>query len=508
MPNIESAIGLDLVDPRTGTMEATRRKQLGAYYTPDDVVRSLVSWAARSSDDRMLDPSCGDGRFLVEHDNSVGVEQDPLAAAVVHERVPGCLLHEGDFFSWASGTHERFECAAGNPPFIRYQRFTGAVRDAARRLCAAHGAEFSALSSSWAPFIVATATLLKPGGRMAFVVPAEIGHAPYAKPVLDYMTENFRRVQIVAVRDKLFPDLSEDCWLLYAEGFGESTDRVLFSPIERFSYMSRPPAPSRSIAVAVDELHNWGGRLRPFLMPAESREAYRILAHEGIRLGDVARVGIGYVTGANDFFHLRPSEAERWRIPKQNLLPAVRNGKTLSRGRITSEEVERWQVNDERVLLLRIKRGERPNRDIAKYLNSPAGEEAREAYKCRMRDPWYSVPDVTVPDAFLSYMSGRGPALVENSAGCVGTNSVHVVRLTGKMKRRELARSWASPLTELSCEVEGHPLGGGMLKVEPREASRILIHGTGTLKEFAEPVQEGIRALRRWRHYGEDSGQV
>ena len=27
------------------------------------------------------------------------------------------------------------------------------------------------------------------------------------------------------------------------------------------------------------------------------------------RLGSVARVGIGYATGANDFFHLRPSVA-------------------------------------------------------------------------------------------------------------------------------------------------------------------------------------------------------
>jgi adenine-specific DNA-methyltransferase len=489
-------------------MEARRRKQLGAYYTPDDVVRSLVSWAVRSPDDRMLDPSCGDGRFLVEHDNSVGVEQDPLAAAAVHERTPGCLLHEGDFFSWASDTHERFECAAGNPPFIRYQRFTGAVRDAARRLCTEHGAEFSALSSSWAPFIVATATLLKTGGRMAFVVPAEIGHAPYARPVLEYMTASFRRVQVVAVREKLFPGLSEDCWLLYAEGYGASTDQVLLSPIERFSYMRRPPIPSRSLAVTIDELHDWGGRLRPFLMPSESREAYRVLAHESIRLGDVARVGIGYVTGANDFFHLRPSEAELWRIPEHNLLPAVRNGKTLSRGRITAEEVERWRANDEPVLLLRIERGERPDRNVTRYLDSPAGKEARESYKCRSRDPWYSVPDVAVPDAFLSYMSGRGPAFVENSAGCVGTNSVHVVRLTGKVKRRQLARSWSSPLTELSCEVEGHPLGGGMLKVEPREAARVLVHPTGDLNEFVDPVQEGIRALRRWRHYGEGTGQV
>ena len=116
--------------------------------------------------------------------NSVGVEHDPDAAHVVHQRSPGWLIHEGDFFAWAARTHERFECAAGNPPFIRYQQFGGEVRRRAIELCAAHGTKFTALSSSWAPFIVAALTLLKPGGRMAFVVPAEIGHAPYAQPVL------------------------------------------------------------------------------------------------------------------------------------------------------------------------------------------------------------------------------------------------------------------------------------------------------------------------------------
>jgi len=145
-------------------MDGQRQKHRGAYYTPDDVVRSLVRWAVKADSDQMLDPACGDGRFLAAHPNSVGVEQDPDAAAEAHCRAPGALRHQGDFFRWADETRERFECAAGNPPFIRYQRFTGEVRKTALDLCAKHGAVFSSLSSSWGPFIVATATLLKPGG--------------------------------------------------------------------------------------------------------------------------------------------------------------------------------------------------------------------------------------------------------------------------------------------------------------------------------------------------------
>jgi adenine-specific DNA methylase len=151
------------------TMTRHSQKEAGAYYTPDALVASLVKWAIHYPSDRLLDPSCGDGRFISGHCNSVGIDQDPQALRSAIARAPWASVREGDFFAWAANTGERFECAAGNPPFIRYQTFKGAVRERALSLCARLGAKFSGLTSSWAPFLVASASLLKPGGRMAFV---------------------------------------------------------------------------------------------------------------------------------------------------------------------------------------------------------------------------------------------------------------------------------------------------------------------------------------------------
>jgi hypothetical protein len=93
---------------------------------------------------------------------------------------------------------------------------------------------------------------------MAFVVPSEIGHAPYAVPLLEYMAGHFNSVQIVAIRDKLFEDLSEDCWLLYADGFGGSTDSFRFSPLAAFEYMPAPP--DSGVDVTVREWRDWNAR--------------------------------------------------------------------------------------------------------------------------------------------------------------------------------------------------------------------------------------------------------
>jgi hypothetical protein len=104
------------------------QKRSGAYFTPDDVTAALVAWACRAPTDRMVDPSCGDGQFLALHRNSVGIEQNPISAHRAITRAPSALVHEGDFFTWATETGERFECAAGNPPFLRYQTFKGNTR--------------------------------------------------------------------------------------------------------------------------------------------------------------------------------------------------------------------------------------------------------------------------------------------------------------------------------------------------------------------------------------------
>ena len=482
---------------------AYSQKHTGAFFTPADIARSLTAWAARCASDRLLDPSCGDGQFLAMHRNSVGIERNPLSARDAIARAPGALVHEGDFFAWASETRERFECAVGNPPFIRYQVFKGDMRRCAVELCSRLGVQFNGLSSSWAPFLVAAAGLLKRGGRMAFIVPAEIGHAPYAVPLLEYLVASFARVHVVAVREKLFPTLSEDCWLLFAEGHGGRAEAIDFTAIDRFVPGAQPPP--ASIRVFLDEWrHVWNRRLRPFVLPSGVRAVYAHVSADSAsrRLGDFASVGIGYVSGSNSFFHLRPSDAERWNIPAQFLHPSLRNSRAMPKGAITKATVDTWHKRDDEILLLRLKRGQELPVSVRRYLDSSEGKVARRSYKCRNRTPWYAVPDVQVPDFVIGYMSGRAVGLARNLAGVTCTNSVHSVRITNLTLASKFLPRWSEPFVRLSCELEGHALGGGLLKIEPREATRILLPNVARLHDLdADALEASVQTLQRWRHY-------
>lgn len=492
--------------PQLGTTPVQQQKLSGAYFTPEPLAEALACWAVRKDSDRLLDPSCGDGRFIAAHGNSVGVEQEPASAHTAIARAPWALVHEGDFFQWAEATPERFECCAGNPPFIRYQHFKGSVRSRALALCAREGALFTGLTSSWAPFLVAAASLLKRGGRMAFVVPAEIGHAPYAAPLVEYLVAHFSTVHVIAVREKLFPRLSEDCWLLYADGFGGRTAEIRFSALDRFEWTARPPVYFERVAVS-EWRTRWNRRLRPFLIAPRIRELYGELAGAAgsHRLGAFAGIGIGYVSGDNDFFHLRPSDAGHWGIAEHFLHPTVRNGRVLPKNQITAQTVHNWKKADQKMLLLHLRRGQELPTAVKRYLDSAAGRSARQGYKCRNRAPWYSVPDVQVPDFVLTYMSGRSPQLVKNDAGVTCTNTVHSVKIKNQQLAARFLPSWSTPFVQLSCELEGHPLGGGMLKLEVREAARILFPdpGFGLDRPAKRDISTGLAEMRRWRHYAE-----
>lgn len=104
-------------------------KDLGAYYTPPKVVRFLIDWATAGQESGdVLDPSCGDGRFIENIPGAFGVDIDPNAVRLASNRCQQQTIVHADFFRWADSTTKRFSSVVGNPPFIRYQRFAGEQR--------------------------------------------------------------------------------------------------------------------------------------------------------------------------------------------------------------------------------------------------------------------------------------------------------------------------------------------------------------------------------------------
>lgn len=473
------------------------RKSLGAFYTPPDIAEFLTNWAIRSGSDTALDPSAGDGVFLraararvIELGGEAatrvrGIELSSETFQSTKLALSGSkdrpTLFEGDFFDQSPETFGKVTAIIGNPPFIRYQKFSGETRQKALRRAVEAGVTLSELCSSWAPFLVHATRFVEPEGRMAVVAPAELVHAVYAKPVVRYLTESFGRVQLLVFEKRLFSDLSEDTVLVLAEGRGQKPEPLVIHALQDASSLQGWRPIGSSDGEASSAWSRGVARFVEYFVPPPTRDLYRELrSASGVvtKLGDVATVGIGYVTGDNNFFHLSSAESKALGISNRFLRPAVRNARGITGLTFTKRDWQAQQEQRARNLLLCISARERnlPG-SLSNYLSKGIKAGISKGYKCRNRDPWFAVPHVHVGDAFLSYMSTSHPKLFLNKAKVVAPNTLHVVRLSkaASVASSTLAVGWCSSLTNLSCEIEGHSMGGGMLKMEPRESARVLV---------------------------------
>lgn len=467
---------------------ATQQKALGAFYTDEPVAQHLVTWALRRASDTVLDPSSGGGVFLhaaVNRLRTLGNARPTvwgidLAPDAVNEPrgfdYPPKILR-GDFFSLRPGDVPQFSAIVGNPPFVRYQTFSGTARDRALRCAREAGVNLPRLSSSWAPFLIHATRFLSPGGRLGMVVPAELGHAQYARGVLSFLLKQFSSISVVMFRESLFPDLSEETYLIQCDGYGVPCKWLTVATCQNISEVEE--SCERGVPAEINSITSGKARLMHYRLSTKTRKLYESLSQEKgiIRFGVLADIGIGYVTGCNDYFHLTESDVSNWMIPSKYLKPVILSLSMCDGVVIRKDDWVSLRNSGEKAYLLHFPSGS--NRPFAKgiesYLEHGIKMSVNNRFKCRIRKHWYAVPHVRRGDALLSYMTGQTPKLVENRLGLFSPNTLHVVRFRSKATMQSALAGWHTSLSRLSCEMEGHALGGGMLKLEPTESENVVI---------------------------------
>ncbi len=503
--------------------DASGDKLRGGYYTPQAVADALCRWAIRSPVETVLEPSCGDGAFLraaakrlkdlgapsSRLGNQVtGVEITPeelQKAAMAFREASGadCTAHAGDFFEWTVfAPRQTFDCAVGNPPFIRYQNFPPSARGLAMALMERAGLRPNRLTNIWVPFVVGVVLKLRENGRLAMILPAELLQVSYAAQLRQFLADSFRRLTIFTCNEMFFANAEQEVVLLAAEdklARPSSINRCDIAMVETRSIdelLGRALNTDRGEQESKFVQHETEKWLKYFLRPREIAFMRSLREHPTVvTLAHHATVDVGVVTGKNDFFVLSWEEAERHEL-RDFVVPLVGRSAHLSGAVFRRKEHELLSREGKRVYLLHL--AQRPEDQFPTGLRKfiLAGERSgyHRGYKCRIRNPWYCVPAVWEPDCFVFRQIYDFPRFVVNKARATSTDTIHRLRCSVSASR--LAGNMYTHLTAASAEIEGRSYGGGVLELEPTEAERLLVP-----KELngAIPISETDRLVRDGR---------
>lgn len=489
--------------------EVAPQRKLGVFYTPHRLATAVTRWALSEGADQVLDPSCGDGRFVAaaaaeladSNARVVGVDVDANAVAAIAARnLGGVRLHVGSFFdrALAPAIGPPFGAVIGNPPYVRHQWQDPSVQNQAREALANAGVTLSRLADLWASFVIQATQHVALDGRLALVLPISATQADYTNEVWSFLKRKFGAVELAVLQDRAFENAREQVVILLASRRGgvarEVTTVVAPTIADLERHLSHTDRSAQTVEHVPDGVTAW----KWSLVPAATRELWHATytSSDVSLLGHCASVRIGIVTGANRIFV---------RAPDDPLLQAdgVEAQTVISSSRALQAPVWRRSDTDAPTYtpgcrkLLALDPSMEPTAELADLLRRAERSNIDKRHHCSQRQPWWALRDLDVPDAFLGYMGTRPHALVQNVARSLCTNAVHRVDWKRPPSRRgAVASSWNS-LYRLSAELFGRHYGGGVLKLEPAAAKRLpLLPVVGMGAALAE-IDNAVRTESR-----------
>jgi len=493
----------------------TAQKLRGGYYTPVDLAAFIARWVKEIDPKQVLEPSCGDGAFFSAFKSVrgfskvevTGFELDKAEARKATTRAIECGLSNAtvkneDFLSWAVKQVQcdklLFDAVVGNPPFVRYQYLPPLFQDKAEQIFRELELPFTKHTNAWVPFILASMAMLRPGGRLAMVVPAEIIHVTHAQSLRAYLGRECRRLVIIDPEELWFSGTLQGAVILLAEKRRSKADKAEglgMYPVKGREFLKLAPSSVFDEPRAINGKTVQGKWTRALLDPATRALFDELGEHsEVFRFHEVAKVDVGIVTGANKFFLVDDAVVRRHKLSKW-AHPMFGRSEHCPGVIYDERQHEANAASGKPTNFLWFKDSSGKIDAAARaYIAQGEAEELHQRYKCRVRSPWYTVPSVYSTEIGMLKRSHDTPRLIINRIGAYTTDTAYRIRALNVVAEK-LVSNFINPLTALSAELEGRHYGGGVLELIPSEIERLTLPLPAKASVDLADLDKAIRCL-------------
>ncbi len=455
------------------------KKATGSYYTCGKIADYIAKWAISKADDRVLEPSFGDGIFIDSaisrfyelgnrNPDIIGVElqKEPFYSYIVNQdKISGFLM---DFLDFRPEHSASINAIIGNPPYVSLKKIDVEEKNKALELSKSYNVDMQTSGSLWMPFIIHSTELLSKNGRLGFVLPYEITYVRYAFDLWNYLSENYGSITVCRIFNDFFPDVDVETIILLAEKKGNSTKSVKYKVFENISDLYNDNAKTDS-EIHISDIVSLEKPFERNLLTESVKKMLDQLRNEKklLKLVRDCKFKIGYVSGNKDYFHITKADVENYGIRTENIKKCLLNAKQISSNRNIGIETDMAYKYSYLFYPVSIHSGEK------EYIRQGEEKGINKAYKCRVRNPWYLTPGLEIPDLILTVF-GDVPKLMLNNGNFYVSNSL-LSGFTKVSDRKELICRWYNSLTLLSIETNIHSLGGGTLVLIPGETDKLEI---------------------------------
>ena len=487
--------------------EQTEQKLRGGYYTPLNIAIFLSKFAIDSKTRNVLEPSCGDGVFFqaiaaIKPSVEIAAVEIESEAFKKSKKLGQMLnlnlrLTKGDFLDESLQINKaRYDAVVGNPPYIRYQFLEAETQKRASRVFDLASLTFTKHTNLWVTFVIAAVQRLNNSGRIAMIVPSEILNVIHPGQLRKYLLSECSDILIIDSKELVFAEALQGTVLLLAQKKNsnelQACANLAIQYEKNLEFLKKSPVAMFKKANYVSTLVSDDKWMLQLLTPDERELIARVTAMPGVkRFGEIAKIEVGMVTGANDFFLVNDQTIETYSL-NNYVQPMVGRSQHL-RGVLYT----RSKHTRNKKLNLPVNFIDFPSlpqnlleKNLRKYVNTGEIADLHLRYKTRIREPWYVVPSKWAPQLFLLKRSYTVPRLVVNEIGAFNTDTAY--RVSTKMDPISIAYSFYNSLTAISTELEGRSYGGGVLELVPSEVRRLVIPLISVTREQIEKLDSAI----------------
>jgi adenine-specific DNA-methyltransferase len=458
------------------------KKNTGSYYTPsylaNFISKRVLSHFGGRSRMSILEPSVGDGAFIteLEKENNININLTALDINDIELKIASkkwskktASFIKTDFLEYSTNKH--YSAVIGNPPYVKKNILTSKQIELSKEIHSNESLTEASVKNIWTTFLVKANTLLAKNGILAFVLPSELLQVKFAEEVREYLKREFERIEIFTFNDLMFECKGQDTIVLFAYKKAEHKGEF-FTNISSKESLEQNRFVLKNNNLLVESKVKWTHHF----LTSDELTFIDNLKKELKTVNDYSNSKPGIVTAANKFFIIDNEIEEQYDLSKYTK-PIIQKGLFVNGSVVFSDEdIKKLEENKRPTKLLQLNDNDKISKKLRNYLDIGVLEEIPDRYKCKIRNNWYVVPNISEkPDAFFFKRSHLYPKLLKNNSNAFVTDSAYKVGMRDGYDLNSFIYSFYNTLTLLLSELDGRYYGGGVLELIPSEFKKLSI---------------------------------